>query len=41
MVIAHVIILGRIRNVLVVITEKMMFVVVNFMSKLESKLRRF
>ena len=41
MVIAHVIILGRIRNVLVVITEKMMFVVVNFMLKLESKLRRF
>ena len=40
MVIAHVIILGRIRNVLVVITEKMMFVAVNFMLKLESKLIR-
>lgn len=40
MVIAHVIILERIKSVLVAITEKMMFVVANFMLKMESKLIR-
>lgn len=40
MVIVHVIILERIKSVLVAITEKTIFVVVNFMLKLESKLIR-
>lgn len=41
MVIAHVIILERIKSVLVAITESTMFVAVSFMLKLESKLKRF